>query len=184
MNSAILLIIQVIFGFLATIFTLRFYMQLCNVSTSHDLVQMIIRLTNTFCGYLSKVIPRYKNIELSSIMIAIFFEFILIYLTQLIFKVENIETKKIILISILKFFETNIHILMFSTIGLAILSWINPASNLMLFLRQMRHIFLNTIRRVVPSISGIDISPIILLLLCQIIIIWPLNDIKGLIIIS
>ena len=48
MNSAILLIIQVIFGFLATIFTLRFYMQLCNVSTSHDLVQMIIRLTNTF----------------------------------------------------------------------------------------------------------------------------------------
>ena len=68
--------------------------------------------------------------------------------------------------------------------GLAILSWINPVSNLMLFLRQMTHIFLNTIRRVVPSISGIDISPIILLLLCQIIIIWPLNDIKGLIIVS
>ena len=72
MNSAILLIIQVIFGFLATIFTLRFYMQLCNVSTSHDLVQMIIRLTNTFVVIFSKVIPRYKNIELSSIIIAIF----------------------------------------------------------------------------------------------------------------
>ena len=72
MNSAILLIIQVIFGFLATIFTLRFYMQLCNVSTSHDLVQMIIRLTNTICSLFSKVIPRYKNIELSSIIIAIF----------------------------------------------------------------------------------------------------------------
>jgi YggT family protein len=184
MNSAILLIIQVIFGFLATIFTLRFYMQLCNVSTSHDLVQMIIRLTNTICSLFSKVIPRYKNIELSSIIIAIFFEFILIYLTQLIFKVENIETKKIILISILKFFETNIHILMFSTIALAILSWINPVSNLMLFLRQMTDIFLNTIRKVVPSISGIDISPIILLLICQIIIIWPLNDLKGLIIVS
>ena len=121
---------------------------------------------------------------MSSIIIAIFFEFILIYLTQLIFKVENIETKKIILISVLKFFETNIHIVMFSTIALAILSWINPVSNLMLFLRQMTDIFLNTIRKVVPSISGIDISPIILLLICQIIIIWPLNDLKGLIIIS
>ena len=77
---------------------------------------------------------------------------------------KNIETKKIILISILKFFETNIHILMFSTVGLAILSWINPASNLMLFLRQMTHIFLNTIRRVVPSISGIDINLISLLI--------------------
>ena len=184
MNSAILLIIQVIFGFLATIFTLRFYMQFCSVSTSHDLVQMIIRLTNSTCTLFSKVIPRYKNIELSSIIIAIFFEFILIYLTQLIFKVENIETKKIILISILKFFETNIHIVMFSTIALAILSWINPVSNLMVFLRQMTDIFLNTIRKVVPSISGIDISPIILLLICQIIIIWPLNDLKGLIIVS
>ena len=184
MNSAILLIIQVFFGFLATIFTLRFYMQLSNVSTLHDLVQMIIRLTNPICGFFAKIIPRYKNVELSSILIAIFFEFILIYFTQLIFKVENIETKKIILIAILKFFETNIHILMFSTIGLAILSWINPVSNLMLFLRQMTDIFLNTIRKVVPSISGIDISPIILLLICQIIIIWPLNDLKGLIIIS
>jgi YggT family protein len=184
MNSAILLIIQVIFGFLATIFTLRFYMQLCNVSISHELVQMIIRLTNSICGYVSKVIPRYKNIELSSIFIAVFFEFILIYFTQLIFKVENIETKKIIFISILKFFETNLHILMFSTIALAILSWINPVSNLMFFLRQMTHMFLNVIRKLVPSISGIDISPIVLLLICQIIIIWPLNDLKGLIIIS
>ena len=47
-------------------------MQLCNVSTSHDLVQMIIRLTNTVCSFFSKIIPRYKNIELSSIFIAIF----------------------------------------------------------------------------------------------------------------
>ena len=108
----------------------------------------------------------------------------MIYLTQVIFKVDNIETKKIILISVLKFFETNIHILMFSTIALAILSWINPVSNLMLFLRQMTRMFLDVIRKVIPSISGIDISPIILLLICQIIIIWPLNDLKGLIIIS
>ena len=71
MNAAILLIIQVIFGFLATIFTLRFYMQLCSVSTSHDLVQMIIKLTNTICSFFSKVIPRYKNVEISSIFIAI-----------------------------------------------------------------------------------------------------------------
>ena len=108
----------------------------------------------------------------------------MIYLTQLIFKVDNIETKKIVLISILKFFETNIHILMFSTIALAILSWINPVSNLLLFLRQMTHMFLHIIRKVIPPISGIDVSPIILLLVCQIIIIWPLNDLKGLIILA
>ena len=107
----------------------------------------------------------------------------MIYLTQVIFKVDNIETKKIILISVLKFLK-QIFILMFSTIALAILSWINPVSNLMLFLRQMTRMFLDVIRKVIPSISGIDISPIILLLICQIIIIWPLNDLKGLIIIS
>lgn len=52
----------------------------------------------------------------------------------------------------------------------AVLSWINPYSSLSAPAQQLTRPLLDPIRRFVPLISGIDLSPLIVILLLQLLL--------------
>ncbi|MEI2418610.1 YggT family protein [Orrella sp. JC864] len=54
------------------------------------------------------------------------------------------------------------------TLAQALLSWVNPASHSMALLQQMTAPLLNPLRRMLPNLGGIDISPLVLLILAQV----------------
>ena len=54
----------------------------------------------------------------------------------------------------------------------AILSWVSPHSPLAQPLAQLTRPFLDPIRRIVPSIAAIDLSPLIAILLAQVVLIF------------
>ena len=54
----------------------------------------------------------------------------------------------------------------------AILSWFNPYSPLSRPMAQMTDPFLRPLRRIIPPISGIDLTPLIAILLAQIVLIF------------
>jgi len=49
----------------------------------------------------------------------------------------------------------------------AVLSWVNPYSPLSQPVQQLTRPILEPIRRIVPTISGIDLSPLVAILLLQ-----------------
>jgi YggT family protein len=53
-------------------------------------------------------------------------------------------------------------------IGYALMSWFSAASDVRYFLAQLVEPLLQPIRRVLPHMGGVDLSPIALLLLIQI----------------
>jgi len=53
---------------------------------------------------------------------------------------------------------------------LGVLSWINPRSEAMWVLQLLTAPFLNPIRRMLPATSGIDFSPLILIVIVQILL--------------
>ena len=54
----------------------------------------------------------------------------------------------------------------------AILSWVSPYSPLMPLATQLTRPFTNPIRRLVPPIANIDLSPVIAILLAQVVLIF------------
>ena len=63
-----------------------------------------------------------------------------------------------------------IYILIGAMILQAVLSWINPYSPLATPANQLTRPLLDPIRRLVPLISGIDLSPLIAILLLQVLL--------------
>lgn len=72
---------------------------------------------------------------------------------------------------LLSFLRLLIEILTFAIIARALLSWfpIRPGNPVMLFLYSITEPILAPIRQIIPSLGAIDISPLIAILLLQII---------------
>lgn len=60
------------------------------------------------------------------------------------------------------------NVILWVTLIQAILSWVNPLAPVMPILHTMTAPLLNPIRRVMPNLGGLDLSPLILLVLAQV----------------
>ena len=58
----------------------------------------------------------------------------------------------------------------------AILSWVNPYTPLAPLLAAITQRFLRPLRRIVPLVGNVDLSPLLLLVICQIILLVPVGD--------
>ena len=68
--------------------------------------------------------------------------------------------------------RTSIYLLIGLLILQAVLSWVNPYSPISRPINQITQVFLGPIRRVVPPIANIDLSPLVAILLAQVVLIF------------
>src|SRR5690606_12339060 len=61
-----------------------------------------------------------------------------------------------------------LNLIMWVTLIMVIMSWVNPNSPIMGILSELTAPMLNPIRRFMPDLGGIDLSPLVLLLLTQV----------------
>lgn len=66
----------------------------------------------------------------------------------------------------------SIYLLIGALLLQAVLSWVNPYSPIGQPVAQLTHPFLAPIRRFVPPIANIDLSPLIAILLAQVVLIF------------
>ncbi|HEY4752899.1 MAG TPA: YggT family protein, partial [Candidatus Limnocylindrales bacterium] len=62
---------------------------------------------------------------------------------------------------------TMVYVILGATLGLVVLSWVNPYAPLAPVFNAVAQPFLRPFQRLVPPIAGIDLSPLFLLLALQ-----------------
>jgi YggT family protein len=62
----------------------------------------------------------------------------------------------------------SLYILVFAVVVQAMLSWVNPHSPVLYLFDAMTRLFLRPIRRVLPLLGSVDLSPLVLLVLLQV----------------
>jgi YggT family protein len=67
-----------------------------------------------------------------------------------------------------------VYIVMFSTLLQAVLSWVNPGSPVAPLLDAMTRPFLRMFRRRIPPVGNVDLSPLFLIVACQLLLMLPL----------
>src|SRR5690606_30778389 len=73
-----------------------------------------------------------------------------------------------LLASLLTVLKWALNLVVWLTLIQAILSWVNPMAPAMPVLHTLTAPLLNPIRRIMPNLGGLDLSPLVLLVLAQI----------------
>jgi len=72
------------------------------------------------------------------------------------------------LVDLLRF---SVYLLVFAVIVQVVLSWVNPYSPVAPVFNAMTRPFMRPLRRIVPPIGNVDLSPLVLLLILQVLLV-------------
>lgn len=174
--QALIFLLDAVAAFVAGVFLLRFLMQAARVSFGGSLGHFVITLTNWGVRPLRRIVPGVWGWDLSSLLAA--------WLVQLVFYglmfglLANSATlgagdwlPQILFSSLRGLLRVLIGVYVIALILQAVLSWVNPYSPLAGPVNQLTRPLLNPIRRVLPPIGGIDLSPLVVILLLQAVLI-------------
>ncbi|MDE2585876.1 MAG: YggT family protein [Betaproteobacteria bacterium] len=161
-------------GFFGYLLLLRFIMQWRRVSFANPLGQFVLQTTNWAVVPLRRVIPGILGLDFASLIPA--------WLLQVVVKLIMLGLKATVSLSaatlvpvalFMGAFEV-VRMLVMMAIALmlaqAVISWINPHTPLAGPIRALTDPLLRPLRRLVPPIANIDLSPLLAVLLAQVVL--------------
>jgi YggT family protein len=167
-------LIRTVLDLLTMLFLLRFFMQYFKAPFGNPVGAMVMALTDFAVKPTRKLVPSFKKIDLSTLILAI--------LTQLLMQSALLWLKDfpiglagqgawfaLVGLSLLGTIKLTLDLFFYVLLLQAILSWVNPYSPISGVLNTLTKPVLDPIRRVVPMPAGIDFSPIIVMILIQMI---------------
>lgn len=168
---------------------LRFLLQVVRADFYNPISQFIVKVTHPLLKPLRKVIPSIGRQDTSSLVLAYLLEFLLIIINlaiiYLFFKLKPITSLlTLFLIALIKLIELVFYLFYLLLIGAAILSWLAPDSNSApaRLIKHSTSSLLGPLRRFIPPIGIIDITPVIaliLLLLIKSVVIGTISYFSG-----
>ena len=171
LNTAAVYILQTIGSLYLLVVLLRFILQLVRADFYNPLSQFIVRATQPLLKPLRKVIPGLAGLDLASLVLAILVQLLLMALTLLLMGYGLGNPLQLLIWSIIGVTALFLKVFFFALIISVILSWVaqgshNPAVEL---INQICEPLLVPIRRVLPSMGGLDFSPIVAFLILNLI---------------
>lgn len=162
LNTAAVYILQTLGSLYLLIVLLRFILQLVRANFYNPLCQFIVRATQPLLKPLRKIIPGFGGLDLASLVLAIILQFILIALTLLLTYGIVANPVQMLIWSMIGITALFLKVFFFALIVSVILSWVaqgshNPGVELV---NQICEPVLAPIRRILPNLGGLDISPI------------------------
>jgi len=175
--QALAFLLDAVTGFFCSLFVLRFLMQAMRVSFAGQIGDFVVKLTNWAVKPLRRVIPGFAGLDWASLLAALLTQLILaVLLVGLAGPGLNAEPGAVagmlLWFAVRALLRIGVYIFIGALILQAVLSWINPYSPLAAPAHQLTRPLLDPIRRVVPAISGIDLSPLVAILLLQVVLMF------------
>lgn len=166
LHSIVTLIVDTVAGLLAVVLLLRFWMQVVRVRPPMSVAQFTFQLSDWLVKPLRRVVPGTGGFDWASLIGAL-----LIALLATLIKVwlfTALPVQMILLIAGLRFIQWILYGFMGLIIVEVIFSWVNPNAPLAPFIRALSEPLLRPLRRIIPLIGNIDLSPLVALVLLQI----------------
>lgn len=178
---ALVFIINTVFGLYTGAVLLRFLMQQVRANFYNPFSQAVMRLTNPLLLPLRRVIPPWRRIDLAALVLAVVLQAANVTLVIALADAPLLSAwGYLIYWTVLKLVFVLVNLYFFSVLMEALMSWFSQGrSQLDGLLRPLNAPLLRPARRILPPTSGLDFSPLLVMLLLQVINIllplaWPL----------
>ena len=159
-------VVDIIAGIFAGFLLLRFWMQALRLRPPSSLGQAIFQLTDWLVKPMRRVVPGFGGLDWASLIGAF-----LVALTSIL--LESLFTGQfhpsvLVIAALLRLIQWILYGLMALIVLEAILSFVNPYAPLAPVIRALNMPLLAPIRRILPAMGGIDFSPLVALIILQI----------------
>lgn len=177
--SAILLI-QTVFGLYVLAVMLRLLLQWVRADFYNPLSQFIVKITNPPLRPLRRIIPGWGGIDLASVLLLIALQMAEIFLVNLTLG-RAFGVSGLFIAAIGELLGLLINVFMGAILIQVILSWVAPGNYnpLIGLVHKIADPVLAPARRIIPPVSGIDLSPLVVLVVLQLLKIWLVAPIAN-----
>lgn len=171
LDTAAVYILQTIGSLYLLIVLLRFILQLVRADFYNPLSQFIVRATHPLLKPLRKVIPSVAGLDLASLVLAIVVQLVLMALTLMLMGYGLGDPLQLLVWSIVGVTALFLKVFFFALIISVILSWVAQGSHnpTAMLINQICEPLLAPIRRMLPNMGGLDLSPIVAFLILNLI---------------
>ncbi|WP_295802991.1 YggT family protein [uncultured Microbulbifer sp.] len=150
---------------------LRFMLQLARADFYNPLSQGIVKITNPLLRPLRKVVPGLFGIDMASLVLALLVGWVMIIGAGFLAGAGMLNPLAALLWSLLGCVMTLVAILFVGMLISIVVSWIAPHSShpALMLLRQLLEPLYAPVRKIIPPLGVIDISPIFIFILLTVV---------------
>lgn len=164
-------LITVLLGFYILMVMLRFLLQTVRADFYNPLSQFLVRITAPALNPLRRFIPGYGGIDMAAVVLLLLLQFLELLLVSLIAG-HGLHIGVLLLLTVSSLLKLLLYIYIIAIIVQAVMSWIQPGSYnpVTALIGQLTAPILNPVRRMLPPVSGMDLSPLITLIVLNLLV--------------
>jgi len=176
------LIVDFVGGFFVLMFLLRFYFQWLRVPFRNQVGDFVVATTSWMVKPARRVIPPLAGLDLASFACAWLLQAALLALLLVIAgrdlgSAPGSAVGALFAIALVDLLQLSVRILLFVVILQAVLSWVSPHHPVQYVLDAVTRPMLRPIRRFLPPVANVDLSPLVLILALLILLV-PMAELR------
>ncbi|MEC8524717.1 MAG: YggT family protein [Pseudomonadota bacterium] len=185
LTQAGLLLVNAIGSIGLLIVMMRFLLQLVRADFYNPISQMIVKFTNPMLIPLRRVIPGFGGLDVASLVLAVGVQYLILALILMLAtggaNLPFIEMVGWAFVGILKLLFS---IYFWGMLIVVIASWVAPGSYnpALILINQLLEPLIRPIRKILPDMGGLDLSPLVVMLgiqLAEVLVLYPLKQVLG-----
>lgn len=171
MRQILWLVIESVGSLLSVACVLRAYAHRVHLNPRNPISQFVSALTDWLVVPLRKAIPLGRAMDWASVVAAVLVATLTALLFDIVFSGIGVPNPgSVLLQAVIWLVRWTVWLAIGLVLVQAVLSWVNPYAPLAPAIQQLTAPLLAPLRRVVPSIGGVDLSPLVLILLLQVLL--------------
>ncbi len=180
-GNAATFLIETVFFLYILIVMLRFLLQWARANFYNPVSQFIVKATQPPLAPLRKIIPGFGGVDLAAAVLMFTLKFIELWLITGLLGITP-QVGGLAILSIAELLGLLVNVFIVSILIQVIISWVNPGMSnpVMGLLHSLNEPLLAPARRLIPPISGFDLSPIAVFIFLQLVSILAVAPIRDL----
>ena len=180
-GNAGVFLIQTLFGLYLVAVMLRFLLQMSRADFYNPVSQFLVKVTNPPLIPLRRVIPGFIGIDMAAVVLLIVIQAVELVLVGLV-QGFSLGIAGLTVLTVAELLNLLLNIYFFTILIQVILSWVNPGgyNPAVALLYSLNEPILSRARRMIPPISGFDLSPIVVFIgiqLVKMLLVAPVADV-------
>jgi YggT family protein len=163
-------LVDAVASFFVFVLLARFHFQWLRVPFRNPVGEFILATTSWMVLPVRRFVPGLAGLDLASLGLAWVVQMLSLWAQAGIIGAEP-ALGTIALIALVDLLRYSLYILVFAVIVQAVLSWVNPYTPVAPAFETLTRPFLKPIRRFVPPMGNVDLTPLVLLLLLYVLLI-------------
>lgn len=181
--QAIVYVLDTVFNLFVLAVLTRFYAQALRAPFRNPIADFVVSLTDFAVKPVRRIVPSALGLDAASFLVAWFAEVLLQTITYALVSSQTLLYPgfwpTITFLALFKLLKLSIYLLMGVVVIQAVLSWFSPYHPIRPFFDALSRPFLRPLQRILPLVGSVDLSPLVLWIILQVVLMGPMAWLEG-----